>query len=103
MNINTVRETIYDIGHFRNVVYDKSEEYYIGNKLGIEFGYVKICINFEITGIYIDFYFAGYNLYGSYKLDDITKLIIIEELNKFIKTDKIRVLYRDFRIEEIIK
>lgn len=108
MDINTLREILNDVGYAvigsdanaADGIDDKHEfnlleKYYLG--LG-----VAICIEQEQGDIYVDFYFGGSNLYSSYKLYDLTKLIILTEVNKFIKSDKIKVLYRDSLIEEII-
>jgi Mor family transcriptional regulator len=95
MKIEEFREILNDVGYIQHEFNNLLETYYLG--LG-----VTICIKQEQGDIYVDFYFGGSNLYSSYKLYDLTKLIILTEVNKFIKNDKIKVLYRDSLIEEII-
>ena len=95
MNINILREILNDVGYIQHEFNNLLETYYLGSG-------VTIRIEQEQGDIYVDFYFGGINLYSSYKLYDLTKLIILTEVNKFIKNDKIKVLYRDSLIEEII-
>ena len=91
MKIEEFREILNDISY----AYNSLETYHLGDAVSIQ-------IKNEQGDIYVDFYFGGSNLYASYKLSDLSKFIIICEINKFIKNDKIKVLYRDSLIEEII-
>jgi len=95
MKIEEFREALNDISYVKHEFYNSLETYHLGN--GVSFQ-----IENEQGDIYVDFYFGGSNMYASYKLSDLSKFIIICEINKFIKNDKIKVLYRDSLIEEII-
>jgi len=95
MKIEEFREILNDISYVKHELYNSLESYHLGNGVSIQ-------IENEQGDIYVDFYFGGSNLYASYKLYDLSKFIIICEINKFIKNDKIKVLYRDSLIEEII-
>jgi len=95
MKIEEFREILNDISYVQHEFYNSLETYHLGNGVSIQ-------IENEQGGIYVDFYFGASNLYASYKLSDLSKFIIICEINKFIKNNKIKVLYRDSLIEEII-
>jgi hypothetical protein len=100
MDINILREILNDVGYIQHEFNNSLETYHL---VSASFGdAVSIQIKNEQGDIYVDFYFSGSNLYASYKLSDLSKFIIICEINKFIKNDKIKVLYRDSLIEEII-
>jgi hypothetical protein len=100
MKIEEFREILNDISYVKHELYNSLETYHL---VHFQFGSaVSIQIENEQGDIYVDFYFGGSNLYASYKLSDLSKFIIICEINKFIKNDKIKVLYRDSLIEEII-
>jgi hypothetical protein len=95
MKIEEFREILNDISYIHHELYNSLESYHLSNGVSIQ-------IENGQGDIYVDFYFGGRNLYASYKLSDLSKFIIICEINKFIKNDKIKVLYRDSLIEEII-
>jgi hypothetical protein len=95
MKIEEFREALNDISYVKHEFYNSLETYHLGNGVSIQ-------IENKQGDIYVDFYFGGSNLYASYKLSDLSKFIIICEINKFIKNNKIKVLYRDSLIEEII-
>ena len=95
MKIEEFREILNDISYVKHEFYNSLETYHLGSAVSIQ-------IENEQGDIYVDFYFGASNLYASYKLSDLSKFTIICEINKFIKNNKIKVLYRDSLIEEII-
>ena len=84
-------------------------------KILIELGIKKIeksGVSVKLTTDYnhqwVEFYFGRTNLYGSYKLCEITVSDIINELDKFLSNDdnfkiKRTVILREYLISEVLK
>ena len=69
---------------------------------------VSVKLTTDYNHQWIEFYFGRNNLYGSYKLCEITISDIINELDKFLSSDekyilKISHILREYLISEVLK
>jgi uncharacterized membrane protein (DUF106 family) len=77
-------------------------------ELGIEKSGVSVKFTTDYNHQWVDFYFGRYNLYGSYKLCEVTVSNVINELDKFLSTNdnykiKRSVILREYLIDEVLK